>query len=67
MKILRSGMQRSRSKQHNVTPPLRKTRKFSEGLLEHQAEVEAEFHDEEAKAAELKNEVQTAKKSQEEE
>ena len=29
--------------------------------MENQAEVEAEFHDKEAKAAELKNKVQTAK------
>ena len=39
---------------------------LGEKTLKHQAEVETEFHDEEAKAAKLKNDVQTAKKSQEE-
>ena len=37
----------------------------SEMTLKHQAEVEAEFHVEEGKVAEIKNQVQTAKKSPE--
>ena len=67
MKILRSGMQRPSGEQHDVRPPLRRnTRILMRNTLEHQAETEAEFHDEEAKAADLRNRVQMANKSLEE-
>ena len=47
----------------NTRTPLLMSRRKT--LKKHQAEVEAEFHVEEEKAAEIKNQVQTAKNSPE--
>ena len=54
-----SRRQRPRSKQHNVVPAqLNEQQKLCEKTLKHQAEVDVEFHDEEDKSAEFKNQVQ---------
>ena len=54
-----SRWQRPRSKQHYEMRLLRtNSRKFGEKTSKHQAEVNAEFHVEKEKAAEMKNQVQ---------
>ena len=54
-----SRRQRPRGKQHYVVPvPRTNSRHLVKRFLKHQAEVDVEFHDEEDKAAEFKNQVQ---------
>ena len=62
MRTSRIGMEGAQGTSGNTRTPLLMSRRKT---LKHHAEVEAEFHVEEEKAAEIKKQVQTAKNSPE--